>query len=81
MSCILCSSKRSSIKRLNGLYVKYCKIMMVFAAGYLQVVPKVRSSTLKACNAVGLNFINKSLKQKLSFNLIKYFILVVPSFD
>ena len=45
---------------------------MVFAAGYLQVVPKVRSSTLKVCNAVGLNFINQSLKQKLSFNLIKY---------
>ena len=56
-------------------------IMMVFAAGYLQVVPKVRSSTLKVRNAVGLNFIKKSLKQKLSFNLIKYFILVVPSFD
>ena len=49
--------------------LNYCKIMMVFAAGYLQVVPKVRSSTLKVCNAVGLNFVKKSLKQKLCLSI------------
>ena len=47
----------------------------------IQGVPKVRSSTLEVCSAVLLDLVSKSWKQVVSFNLIHYFILVVPSFD
>ena len=44
----------------------------------LEGVPEVSSST---CNAIWLDLVSKSCWLKLCLNLIKYFILALPSFD